>query len=224
MQLKSQKGAGYHLDMLVVGLMMGVCSLFGLPWCVAATVLCLGHVDRWRVIIRVWMSFYFKSSSDFQLEERQRVQRTWGAASVPWSQRAGRGPVWFTEIRSRISFVEDHFALRRSRTSFHKILSYTENHWHLCLPSGWTLHSTSSDSQVRKTSHLFKRSSRDHSMILSWSHYDLNLIKLLSQADPHASSLRRVDVHGGEHVARDAVHRPPRPHVHAHQVHIILIR
>ena len=33
--------------MLVVGLMMGVCSLFGLPWCVAATVLCLGHVDRY---------------------------------------------------------------------------------------------------------------------------------------------------------------------------------
>ena len=46
-----QKGAGYHLDMLVVGLMMGVCSLFGLPWCVAATVLCLGHVDRWLKFI-----------------------------------------------------------------------------------------------------------------------------------------------------------------------------
>jgi len=28
-----------------VGIMMGVCSLLGLPWCVAATVLCLGHVD-----------------------------------------------------------------------------------------------------------------------------------------------------------------------------------
>ena len=40
-----QKGGGYHLDMLVVGVMMGVCSLLGLPWCVAATVLCLGHVD-----------------------------------------------------------------------------------------------------------------------------------------------------------------------------------
>merc|ERR1719431_1988508 len=42
---KLKKGAGYHLDMLVVGVMMGVCSLLGLPWCVAATVLCLGHVD-----------------------------------------------------------------------------------------------------------------------------------------------------------------------------------
>ena len=55
-------------------------------------------------------------------------------------------------------------------------------------------------------------------MDLSLSYYDLNLIKLLSQADPHASSLRRVDVHGGEHVARDAVHRPPGPDAHAHQV------
>jgi len=42
---KLKKGAGYHLDMLIVGVMMGVCSLLGLPWCVAATVLCLGHVD-----------------------------------------------------------------------------------------------------------------------------------------------------------------------------------
>ena len=44
-----QKGCGYHLDMLVVGLMVGVCSLLGLPWCVAATVLCLGHVDSLKV-------------------------------------------------------------------------------------------------------------------------------------------------------------------------------
>ncbi|TRY71812.1 hypothetical protein TCAL_05306 [Tigriopus californicus] len=43
------KGAGYHLDMLVVGIMMGVCSVFGLPWCAAATVLCLGHVDSLKM-------------------------------------------------------------------------------------------------------------------------------------------------------------------------------
>ena len=46
---KLKKGCGYHLDMLVVGLMVGVCSLLGLPWCVAATVLCLGHVDSLKV-------------------------------------------------------------------------------------------------------------------------------------------------------------------------------
>jgi len=46
---KLKKGCGYHLDMLIVGLMMGVCSLLGLPWCVAATVLCLGHVDSLKM-------------------------------------------------------------------------------------------------------------------------------------------------------------------------------
>jgi len=46
---KLKKGGGYHLDMLIVGIMMGVCSLLGLPWCVAATVLCLGHVDSLKM-------------------------------------------------------------------------------------------------------------------------------------------------------------------------------
>ena len=35
--------------MLIVGIMMGVCSILGLPWCVAATVLCLGHVDSLKM-------------------------------------------------------------------------------------------------------------------------------------------------------------------------------
>lgn len=39
-----KKGAGYHLDLLLVGLLVGVCSLFGLPWMVAATVRSLNHV------------------------------------------------------------------------------------------------------------------------------------------------------------------------------------
>ena len=55
-------------------------------------------------------------------------------------------------------------------------------------------------------------------MALPLSYHDLNLIIFLSQADPHASSLRRVDVHGGEHVARDAVHRPPGLDADAYQV------
>ena len=41
-QLK--KGAGYHLDLLIVGLLVAVCSIFGLPWLVAATVHSLNHV------------------------------------------------------------------------------------------------------------------------------------------------------------------------------------
>jgi hypothetical protein len=39
-----QKGEAYHLDLAVVGLLMGVCSLFGLPWLVAATVRSINHV------------------------------------------------------------------------------------------------------------------------------------------------------------------------------------
>ena len=38
------KGEAYHLDLGVVGLLMAVCSLFGLPWLVAATVRSLNHV------------------------------------------------------------------------------------------------------------------------------------------------------------------------------------
>ena len=35
--------------MLVCGLMIGACSILGLPWCVAATVLCLGHIDSLKM-------------------------------------------------------------------------------------------------------------------------------------------------------------------------------
>lgn len=39
-----KKGSGYHLDLLVVGVIVLVGSLFGLPWIVAATVHALNHV------------------------------------------------------------------------------------------------------------------------------------------------------------------------------------
>ena len=41
---KLQKTPAYHLDLAVVGALIGVCSLFGLPWLVAATVRSLAHV------------------------------------------------------------------------------------------------------------------------------------------------------------------------------------
>lgn len=41
---KLRKGGGYHLDMLIAGLLVGVCSLLGLPWMIAATVRSLNHV------------------------------------------------------------------------------------------------------------------------------------------------------------------------------------
>lgn len=44
-----QKGCGYHLDLFVVGLMLGVCSIMGLPWFVAATVLSISHVNSLKL-------------------------------------------------------------------------------------------------------------------------------------------------------------------------------
>ena len=43
-QNRLQKGGAYHLDLVVVALMIAVFSLFGLPWLVAATVRSLNHV------------------------------------------------------------------------------------------------------------------------------------------------------------------------------------
>jgi mannitol/fructose-specific phosphotransferase system IIA component (Ntr-type) len=39
-----RKGDGYHLDLTIVGLLTGFCSILGLPWLVAATVRSLNHV------------------------------------------------------------------------------------------------------------------------------------------------------------------------------------
>ena len=39
-----QKGEGYHLDLTIVGILTGLCSMFGLPWLVAATVRSLNHL------------------------------------------------------------------------------------------------------------------------------------------------------------------------------------
>lgn len=44
-----QKGCGYHLDLLVVAVMLGVCSIMGLPWFIAATVLSISHVNSLKV-------------------------------------------------------------------------------------------------------------------------------------------------------------------------------
>ncbi|XP_068189146.1 sodium bicarbonate cotransporter 3-like isoform X6 [Antennarius striatus] len=46
---KLKKGCGYHLDLLVVSIMLGVCSVMGLPWFVAATVLSISHVNSLKV-------------------------------------------------------------------------------------------------------------------------------------------------------------------------------
>ncbi|KAJ3609165.1 hypothetical protein NHX12_023689, partial [Muraenolepis orangiensis] len=46
---KLKKGCGYHLDLMIVAIMLGVCSIMGLPWFVAATVLSISHVNSLKV-------------------------------------------------------------------------------------------------------------------------------------------------------------------------------
>uniref|UniRef100_A0AAY4BZB2 Anion exchange protein n=1 Tax=Denticeps clupeoides TaxID=299321 RepID=A0AAY4BZB2_9TELE len=46
---KLKKGCGYHLDLFMVGVMLGVCSVMGLPWFVAATVLSISHVNSLKL-------------------------------------------------------------------------------------------------------------------------------------------------------------------------------
>lgn len=44
-----QKGCGYHLDLLWVGILMATCSFMGLPWYVAATVISIAHIDSLKM-------------------------------------------------------------------------------------------------------------------------------------------------------------------------------
>ncbi|CAD5120156.1 DgyrCDS8731 [Dimorphilus gyrociliatus] len=41
---KLKKGGGYHLDLFIIAIEIGLCSILGLPWFVAATVLSINHV------------------------------------------------------------------------------------------------------------------------------------------------------------------------------------
>ncbi|XP_033502816.1 electrogenic sodium bicarbonate cotransporter 1-like isoform X1 [Epinephelus lanceolatus] len=46
---KLKKGAGYHLDLFWVAVLMIVCSFMGLPWYVAATVISIAHIDSLKM-------------------------------------------------------------------------------------------------------------------------------------------------------------------------------
>ncbi|NXI39211.1 S4A4 protein, partial [Galbula dea] len=47
-EYKLQKGAGFHLDLLCVSLLMAVTSATGLPWYVSSTVISLAHMESLR--------------------------------------------------------------------------------------------------------------------------------------------------------------------------------
>ncbi|CAG2053057.1 unnamed protein product, partial [Timema podura] len=48
-EFKLKKGCGYHLDLFVLANLIIICSIMGLPWFVAATVLSINHVNSLKV-------------------------------------------------------------------------------------------------------------------------------------------------------------------------------
>ncbi|XP_060517563.1 sodium bicarbonate cotransporter 3 [Cylas formicarius] len=48
-EYKLKKGCGYHLDLFVLSILIQICSVMGLPWFVAATVLSINHVNSLKL-------------------------------------------------------------------------------------------------------------------------------------------------------------------------------
>ncbi|XP_026831204.1 electrogenic sodium bicarbonate cotransporter 1 isoform X6 [Ooceraea biroi] len=46
---KLKKGCGYHLDLFILAILIMICSVMGLPWFVAATVLSINHVNSLKL-------------------------------------------------------------------------------------------------------------------------------------------------------------------------------
>lgn len=89
---KLLKGSGFHLDLLLIGTMGGLCALFGLPWLTAATVRSVTHVNALTV-----MSKAIAPGEKPRIEEvkEQRVTGVLIAALVgePLLGEQGRGEV-----------------------------------------------------------------------------------------------------------------------------------
>lgn len=46
---KLKKGCGYHLDLFILAILIQICTVLGIPWFVAATVLSINHVNSLKV-------------------------------------------------------------------------------------------------------------------------------------------------------------------------------
>ena len=49
-EFKLKKSSGYHLDLFIIGATIAICSVLGLPWFVAATVLALTHINSLKMM------------------------------------------------------------------------------------------------------------------------------------------------------------------------------
>lgn len=51
-EFKLKKGSGFHLDQFILGFIIFLCALFGLPWMCPATVRSVAHVSALAVMSR----------------------------------------------------------------------------------------------------------------------------------------------------------------------------
>ena len=49
-----QKGSGYHYDLLLMGLLVGLCSILGFPWVCAAAVRSIQHFNTLSVFSKTY--------------------------------------------------------------------------------------------------------------------------------------------------------------------------
>ncbi len=49
-ELKLKKSNGFHLDLFIICISIAACSILGLPWFVAATVLALAHMNSLKMM------------------------------------------------------------------------------------------------------------------------------------------------------------------------------
>lgn len=49
-----QKGSGYHYDLLLMGLLVGLCSILGFPWVCAAAVRSIQHFNTLSVFSKMY--------------------------------------------------------------------------------------------------------------------------------------------------------------------------
>ncbi len=66
-----KKGVAYHLDLAIVGLLTGICSVLGLPWLVAATVRSLNHVRSLATMEEVVKPDGYKHERVLQVRENR---------------------------------------------------------------------------------------------------------------------------------------------------------
>lgn len=153
---KLKRGAGYHLDMAAVALLVGLCALFGLPFMVAATVRSLNHVRSLCTVethggsevivgtrenrVSALLVHVFIGLSLLRLDLLQRVPMSvlfglflfMGFASMSNSQLFQRALLWVTDPRR---YPPSHYIRRVPTSVVHAFTAIQA----LCLAVLWAI-------------------------------------------------------------------------------------